>query len=145
MDNTVEKSRYSDLVSSGGLDPRERPQKHEAPCVAGDGKTPVITLRGYPLMVPAHIFNGVVGERNRLQAELLELKGVEGAPPKPDFKRIEGMLTAYVECIKSRGDVESWHYIPEIEEAIEEVRAYAGLGTDSPVDEQQKSLCFVDK
>ncbi|MDE1997975.1 MAG: DUF4406 domain-containing protein [Burkholderiales bacterium] len=40
------------------------------------------------------------------------------------FKNVEGMLDAYVACIRQYGDYEVWHYIPEVEATRDDLASY---------------------
>lgn len=40
------------------------------------------------------------------------------------FKNVEGMLDAYVACIRQYGDYEVWHYIPEVEAHRDDLASY---------------------
>lgn len=50
------------------------------------------------------------------------------------FKNVTYMLDAYVECIKSSGEYEAWHYIPEIEATRDDLNSYVsdahGIGLE---------------
>jgi len=53
----------------------------------------------------------------------------------PLIDEVIQMLESYIYCIQSDGHVERWHYIPAIQEVIEELTAgKAGAGATPEID-----------
>lgn len=66
-------------------------------------------------------------------------------PQGLDTKAVSNMLTAYIECIKQLGDYESWHYIPEIEQAAEALSAAPQAPSQAEVQRDAERLDFIER
>jgi len=57
-----------------------------------------------------------------------------------DFDLIAGMLDAYVESIKEHGGamLDRWHYVPQVEGAAEDLRAFALSASPAPAEPVQQ-------